>query len=93
LLGWCDTRVFHQRWRTDNSTLADGWNIDDVLIQACVPIISEYILFSDGFEGDPLSNDSDGDRLPDSVETNTGVFIDANNTGTDPNIADTDGGR
>ncbi len=35
--------------------------------------------------------DADGDRLPDSVETNTGVFVDANNTGTDPNIADTDG--
>jgi hypothetical protein len=35
--------------------------------------------------------DTDGDRLPDSVETNTGVFVDANNTGTDPNIADTDG--
>ena len=37
------------------------------------------------------STDSDGDRLPDSVETNTGVFIDSNNTGTNPNIADTDG--
>ncbi len=35
--------------------------------------------------------DTDGDRLPDSVETNTGVFIDENNTGTDPDIADTDG--
>ncbi len=37
------------------------------------------------------SPDADGDRLPDSVETNTGVFVDANNTGTNPNIADTDG--
>ena len=35
--------------------------------------------------------DADGDRLPDSAETNTGVFIDLNNTGTDPNNADTDG--
>jgi len=35
--------------------------------------------------------DTDNDRLPDSVETNTGIFIDANNTGTNPNIADTDG--
>lgn len=35
--------------------------------------------------------DTDGDRLPDSVETNTGVFIDSNNTGTNPNVADTDG--
>jgi hypothetical protein len=35
--------------------------------------------------------DSDGDGLPDLVETNTGVYIDENNTGTDPNSADTDG--
>jgi hypothetical protein len=41
------------RLGTDNSTLADDWNIDDVLIQACVPIISEDILFSDGFEASP----------------------------------------
>ena len=35
--------------------------------------------------------DSDGDRLPDCVETNTGVFVSASNTGTNPNVADTDG--
>ena len=35
--------------------------------------------------------DTDGDGLADSVETNTGKFVDANNTGTDPNVADTDG--
>lgn len=34
--------------------------------------------------------DSDNDRLPDSVETNTGVYVDASNTGTDPNNPDTD---
>jgi hypothetical protein len=34
--------------------------------------------------------DSDGDGLPDSVETNTGIYIDANNTGTDPALRDTD---
>ena len=37
--------------------------------------------------------DSDGDRLPDSAETNTGIYVDQNNTGTDPNNADTDGDR
>ena len=41
------------RLGTDNTTLADNWHIDDVLIQACVPIISENILFSDGFEAIP----------------------------------------
>lgn len=35
--------------------------------------------------------DSDMDGLDDVVETNTGIFIDANDTGTDPNNPDTDG--
>ncbi|MDB4719178.1 C-type lectin domain-containing protein, partial [Akkermansiaceae bacterium] len=35
--------------------------------------------------------DSDGDGLDDSVETNTGIYVDENNTGTDPNDSDTDG--
>ena len=39
---------------------------------------------------DPLDPDTDGDGLLDGVETNTGNFVDANNTGTDPNKADTD---
>ena len=35
--------------------------------------------------------DTDNDRLPDCVETNTGVFVDLNDTGTDPMSGDTDG--
>jgi hypothetical protein len=35
--------------------------------------------------------DTDGDGLADSVETNTGFFVSANDTGTDPNNPDTDG--
>jgi hypothetical protein len=35
--------------------------------------------------------DSDNDRLPDAAETNTGIYIDSGNTGTDPNNPDTDG--
>lgn len=35
--------------------------------------------------------DTDNDRLPDCVETNTGVFVDETNTGTNPLVADTDG--
>ena len=34
--------------------------------------------------------DTDGDGLDDSVETNTGVYVDITDTGTDPNDADTD---
>ena len=35
--------------------------------------------------------DRDGDGLPDSVETDTGVFVDETDTGTDPDRHDTDG--
>ena len=35
--------------------------------------------------------DTDGDGLPDSFETNTGIFTNPKNTGTDPNNSDTDG--
>jgi hypothetical protein len=35
--------------------------------------------------------DTDGDGLADVVETNTGTFVDINNTGTDPLDPDTDG--
>ena len=41
---------------------------------------------------DPLNPDTDGDGLADNVETDTGVFVDANDTGTDPLDPDTDGG-
>lgn len=36
-------------------------------------------------------SDSDNDRLPDVWETNTKVFLHAHDTGTDPQVADTDG--
>ena len=37
------------------------------------------------------SDDSDGDTLKDGVETNTGTFVDATDTGTNPLRSDTDG--
>lgn len=37
------------------------------------------------------SFDTDGDGLFDSAETNTGTYVDANNTGTNPNLIDSDG--
>ena len=36
------------------------------------------------------SNDTDGDGLADGVETNTGTFVSASDTGTDPDNSDTD---
>ena len=53
------------------------------------------LIMKDGFEAQTNvcndSNDNDNDRLLNCYETNTGVFIDNENTGTDPNVADTDG--
>mgnify|MGYP005846224917 CR=1 FL=1 len=40
---------------------------------------------------DPTGTDTDADGLDDKVETNTGTFVDGNDTGTDPLNADTDG--
>lgn len=40
---------------------------------------------------DPQDPDSDDDSLLDGVESNTGVFVDATDTGTDPLNVDTDG--
>ena len=41
----------------------------------------------------PIDPDTDDDGLVDGVETNTGVFASASNTGTDPKNDDTDGDR
>lgn len=45
----------------------------------------------DGIPLLPPEGDQDNDGIPDSAETNTGTFIDANDTGTDPEVVDTDG--
>lgn len=37
------------------------------------------------------TTDTDGDRLPDAVETGTGVYVDVAHTGSNPTVADTDG--
>ncbi|MHC4743277.1 MAG: hypothetical protein ACYS8Z_15285, partial [Planctomycetota bacterium] len=39
---------------------------------------------------DPLDADTDDDTLNDGVETNTGTFVDASDTGTDPTDVDSD---
>ena len=45
----------------------------------------------DAGETDPRNADTDGDGLADGVETNTGVLVDATDTGTNPLVADSDG--
>ena len=44
-----------------------------------------------GIGTDPNNPDSDFDTLPDGAETNTGIYVNTENTGTDPLSADTDG--
>ncbi|YCM43699.1 hypothetical protein V2O64_20550 [Verrucomicrobiaceae bacterium 227] len=61
---------------TDNDSLDDG---------------EEIIPTGDRPQTNPTSVDTDSDGLSDAAETNTGVFTDANDTGTDPTNCDTDG--
>ena len=58
----------------------DGDHIDDY---------DEIFIF--GTDPNSYDPDTDGDGLLDVVETNTGVFVDFTDTGTNPNAADTDG--
>ena len=77
----------------------DGLNSpDEVLVHRTDPLLpdTDGDTLNDGDEiansTDPNNDDTDNDGLTDAVETNTGVFVDANDTGTDPNNPDTDGG-
>ena len=66
---------------------SDGDEIEDKL-DKCPFIPEDFDDFEDE-DGCP-DYDNDADGLIDSVETNTGTFISADSTGTDPNVADTD---
>lgn len=56
---------------------------------AAAPALAFYQVFDRG--GCAPGRDSDGDRLDDCVETDTGSFVSASDTGTDPFNPDTDG--
>ncbi len=57
--------------------------------------LSQDALYNDmltlNARGVSVAYDSDSDGLLDMVETNTGIFVDETDTGTDPNNPDTDG--
>lgn len=53
-------------------------------------VTSSYVI-EYGFPTDPFKSDSDADGLKDGVETGTGVFLSASNTGTNPLDSDTSG--
>jgi len=88
---------------TDNDGLLDG---DSITVTSEDPRYIAWadagIVFTQGtgqrtFRGEnemgtnPINPDTDGDGLPDGVETNTGEYVNATNTGTDPLNRDTDG--
>jgi hypothetical protein len=73
-------------------------NVDPYLEGADVPDMNLGDYDGDGVTNlqeslngtDPTLSDTDGDGLEDGVETNTGTWVDATDTGTDPTNPDTD---
>lgn len=63
--------------------VALGAESDNVQISSGENTFKNFVVIS--------GNDSDGDGLLDSVETNTGVYLSESNAGTDPNNADSSG--
>jgi hypothetical protein len=57
------------------------WGRLSAILPACLCLLLSPLAFA---------ADSDGDGLDDSVETDTGIYVDASDTGTDPNDPDTD---
>jgi hypothetical protein len=80
------------------SAQADAWASGLVVNRAISPGTQQSMnvttvydaIFKNGFE-DPCSEDADSDGLADCVETNTGIYVSATDTGTDPHNPDTDG--
>jgi hypothetical protein len=63
---------------TDNDLVSDGAEVNRTVGGVPAP-------------SNPFNKDTDFDGLPDGVETGTGLFICASDTGTDPTKVDTDG--
>ncbi len=61
----------------DDAAPGGDWtlSVDDLIVETGEPVVDE---------------DTDGDGLLDSVETDTGVYVSPTDTGTDPNDADSD---
>jgi hypothetical protein len=78
---------------TENlASVKTAWNMKNYSGNQFFTVSAPAIVDTDG-DGiaDATDPDDDGDGLDDTVETNTGVFVSASNTGSNPLIADTDG--
>lgn len=73
----------------DMSPVLNGYALTDFRIDASggAGVIADVDYVRVGI----ISPDTDGDGLPDTVETGTGVFVSRRDTGTNPAKADTDG--
>jgi hypothetical protein len=97
-----DFGFFHTAYYAEEDTttllITSGGNYNEFAIDDTNPLIDFTLFYPavspptwQGVQTQMLSRDSDGDGLNDGVETNTGTFVSATDTGTDPNNVDTDG--
>ncbi len=70
-----------------------GSNINDATLRAKATTPGQEVTYTcvPPGSGYRMAIDRDEDTLLDGVETNTGVFVDASDTGTNPALSDTDG--
>ena len=72
----------------------DGYS-DTIEIQCNSDPLNEISIPNDDVDGDDIcdaqDSDIDGDGIPNTAETDTSVYVDADDTGTSPILADTDG--
>ncbi len=92
-----DRRYRHSPWPDDEEFTVVQYDLEGILNGALIHLrldptgVAGTVLEVDYVRFGRISDDSDEDGLPDTVETDTGEFIDARDTGTDPDEADTDG--
>ena len=85
--GLWDGAEFERGTDPNDPSTFDRVETISVVIKGVTEVFEDFEFF-DGYEG---GQDTDGDGLPDIVETNTGTYINLYDTGTDPENPDTDG--
>ena len=88
-LGFDDNEYHVIEFDLTEQLTADGASLDDFRIDPGQAGGNKFVI--DYVRVGKVSPDTDGDGLPDTVETGTGVFVSARDTGSKPNVADSDG--